>query len=254
MSDTALHLVKVPLRVEKLVQVAKRRDLSVRDLDDGYLAHCVLRELWRELAPSPFVLRGRGRLLDAWGYTKADAAALAGRAREFGDPSLLDAIDGVEKIASKEMPRFEVGRRVGFLLRACPVTRLATPRDGHRVGAEIDAFLARCFQVGAGVKVSREDVYRAWLDARLRDSGHSGVTVKRVAVAGFSRERLVRRTQGQGRSAKRLERPDVRFAGELVVTDSRRFLELLARGVGRHRAFGFGALIVVAPGTPYPRS
>ena len=250
----SLQLVKVPLRAERLVEVARRRGISVRDFDEGYLAHCILRELWQDDAPAPFVLRGQGRCIDAWGYTRADASALMTHSRAFGDPSLLAAIDDVEAIASKPMPRLEAGQRIGFLLRACPVVRLAKARGGHRAGAELDAFQARCIQAGSDVAVSREDVYREWLDGRLRDSERSGVRVERIALAAFARERFVRRTQGETREARRLERPDVRFEGELVVTDGARFLEQLERGLGRHRAFGFGALIVVAPGTSYPPS
>jgi CRISPR system Cascade subunit CasE len=60
----------------------------------------------------------------------------------------------------------------------------------------------------------------------------------------MSRERLLRRTHGNHRTTKRLERPDVRFEGDLTVRDAERFHEWLAHGIGRHRAFGFGALML----------
>jgi CRISPR system Cascade subunit CasE len=247
----ALFLVKVPLHADKLVAIARRRALPLRDLDDGYLSHCVMRELWQERAPAPFVLRGSGRALDAWGYSRADAAGLIEHARAFGDPSLLTAVGDLGTIASKAMPRFKTGCRIGFLLRACPVVRLAGAKSGHRAGAEIDAFLAQCFAVGKETAVSREEVYRDWLTKRLGRQAATGVTVERVRVAGMARERLVRRTHGEERKANRLERPDVRFEGDLVVADGERFLACLAHGVGRHRAFGFGALILVPPGTSH---
>lgn len=253
MAEPALHLVKVPLRTAKLVDVARGRGISIRELDDGYLAHCILRELWQDRSPAPFVLRGRGRTLEVWGYSRANAEALVRHARDFGDPSLLGVLDDMSAIASKPIPCLRTGQRVGFVLRACPVVRLSKGRAGHRAGAEVDAFLARCFALGSDATVSREDVYREWLSARLGEPERCGVAIERIAVAGFARERLVRRTHGESRQAKRLERPDVRFEGDFVVADGRRFLEFLARGVGRHRAFGFGALLVVPPGTSYPR-
>jgi CRISPR system Cascade subunit CasE len=252
--DLRLHLVKVPLRTEKLVQEAKRWGIAVRDLDDGYVAHCLLRQLWQDMAPTPFVLRGRGPALDVWGYTRGDATALKAHARDFGDPQLLATLDDVSAIASKEMPRFNAGRRIGFLLRACPVVRLSKGRGEHRAGAEIDAFLAASLTAGADVAVSREEVYQSWLKERLGDGKRSGVEIERIAVAAFTRERLVRRTRAPQRETKRLERPDVRFEGDLIVRDGDRLLAQLAHGVGRHRAFGFGALIVVPPGTAYPRA
>jgi CRISPR system Cascade subunit CasE len=247
----SLHLVKIPLRPDKLMAIARSRALPLRDLDDGYLCHCVMRELWQERAPAPFVLRGCGRTLDVWGYSDCDAEALVEHARAFGDPSLLAAIADLDAVASRGIPRFEGGRRLGFLLRACPVVRLAQATNGHVAGAEVDAFLARCFAVGKDVAVTRERVYRDWIAAKVNQPGTTGVTLDRVRVAAITRERLVRRTQGRERKASRLERPDVRFEGDLVVVDGERLHEWLAHGIGRHRAFGFGALILVPPGTSY---
>ena len=250
MADS-LHLVKIPVRPDKLMAMARNRAFGLREVDDGYLCHRLMRELWQERAPAPFVLRGNGRTLDVWGYSNSDAGALVEHARAFGDPSLLAAITDLDAVASKGMPRFDAGRRVGFLLRACPVVRLARATNGHVVGAEVDAFLAQCFAVGKDIAVSREQVYRDWLDAKINQPGRTGVTLDRLRVAAMSRERPVRRTQGGERKARRLERPDVRFEGELEVVDSGRFHELLARGVGRHRAFGFGAMILAPPGTTH---
>lgn len=253
MAEETLHLVKVPLRADRLVAIAKRRQISVRSLDEGYLAHCLLTELWQASAPAPFVLRGSGRTLDAWGYSRLDAYALIEHARAFGDPSVLGALEGVEAIASKAMPRFEKGRRVGFLARVCPVARLASARDGHRAGAEVDVFLSRCFSTEPAVAVSREAVYREWFAGRIGDPAVAGARLDQTRVAGIARARLVRRTQGSQREAKSLERPDVRLEGDLVIEDGDAFLRLLARGIGRHRAFGFGALIIVPPGTTHDR-
>ena len=244
-----LHLVKVPLRAEKMIAVARARGLPVREIDEGYLAHVVLRGLWQDKAPSPFVIRGSGRTLEAWGYGRSDAAALIDHAAAFGDPSLVVAVGEILSIASKSMPRFERGRHLGFVLRACPVVRLAGAKNGHRAGAEVDAFLARCFAVGKQTAVSREEVYREWLAKTMSRPAVTGVSVTRVSVAGLSRERLVRRTHEESRSAHRLERPDVRFEGEMVVEDGDRLLAYLGLGVGRHRAFGFGALMLTPPGT-----
>lgn len=244
-----IHLVKVPLRADRLVAVARSRGLPVREVDEGYLAHVVMRELWQKKSPAPFVLRGRGRVLNAWGYSRLDAAALADHAAAFGDPSLLGVMESLDAIASKAMPSFEHGRRLGFVVRACPVVRLAGARNGHRSGAEVDAFLARCFAAGREAAVSREDVYREWLARTMSRPAVTGVRVLRVGVAAMSRGRLVRRTHQQARETRRLERPDVRFEGDMVVEEGERLLGYLGHGVGRHRAFGFGALMLTPPGS-----
>ena len=243
-----IHLVKVPLRVDRLVAATRSRGLSLREIDEGYLAHVVMRQLWKEHAPAPFVLRAHGRMLDAWGYSPTDAGALVERANACGDPSLVGVLGDLEMIASKPMPYFEKGRRIGFVVRACPVVRLVNARNGHRTGAEVDAFLARCFALGKQAPVSREDVYREWLRKMTSRPDATGVSVLRVGVAAMSRGRFVRRTHAQAREMHRLARPDVTFEGEMVVEHGEKLRTYLGHGVGRHRAFGFGALMLTPPG------
>lgn len=248
MADHKVHLVKVPLRADRLAAIAQRRRVALRDLDIDYLAHCLLRELWQDVAPAPFLLKGSGRVIDILGYSSADRTALVDRARAFGDPSILAAIDDIESVATKDMPLFESGRRIGFRVRACPVVRLAKGRCNHRAGAEVDAFLARCFQVGSNEKVDREQVYRTWLAKRFENQAETGVELADCHVVGMARERFTRRTHGAEREAHRIERPDVTLGGELVVTNGETLLRFLTHGIGRHRAFGFGALMIVPPG------
>ena len=246
-----LHLVKVPLRVDRLMALAKDRRIRLRDLDEGYLAHCLLTETWQERAPGPFVLRGAGRVISAWGYSSATASALIEHARDFGDPAVLQVFDRLDAIASKEMPVFQAGRRLGFLVRVCPVARLARAINGHQAGAEVDVFLREVFAKDSHDSVARDEVYRSWFRARFRNEEQTGASLESVRIAGMTRTRIVRRSQGEERVAKVLERPDVHLEGDLVIRDGDAFLQFLARGVGRHRAFGFGALLVVPPGTSH---
>ena len=77
-----------------------------------------------------------------------------------------------------------------------------------------------------------------------------GARLEEVRLVRFTqRERLFRQTQGAERKGARLERPDAVFRGTLVVEDAVGFRRLLERGVGRHRAFGFGMLLLRPAGT-----
>jgi hypothetical protein len=58
------------------VRLARSRGFPLREIDDGYLCHCVVRELWQETAPAPFLLRARGRTVELWGYSSAEAETL----------------------------------------------------------------------------------------------------------------------------------------------------------------------------------
>lgn len=244
MGSGALQLVKIPLRADRVIAEARRRGIPLRDVDDGYLAHCLLRELWQEKAPAPFALQAQGRCLDVWGYGRFDASELVAHARQAGDPALVAVVDELSGIATRTVPQLRAGARVAFTVRACPVVRLASAKAGHRAGAELDAFLARCLSVERDMPVSRATVYIDWLTRRLGRTEVTGVTLTRVAVRAMAREHLVRRTQGTMRVARRLDRPDVTYEGELTVVDGATLLAYLERGVGRHRAFGFGALLL----------
>jgi CRISPR system Cascade subunit CasE len=46
------------------------------------------------------------------------------------------------------------------------------------------------------------------------------------------------------------EGPDAVMRGNLIVSDPAAFAQLLARGIGRHRAYGFGMLLLRPPGEP----
>jgi len=246
-----LHLVRIPLRANRLVALAKDRRIRLRDLDEGYLAHCLLTETWQENAPAPFVLRGAGRVISVWGYSSAAAPELIAHARDFGDPSVLQVFDRVDAIASKEMPVFPDGRRLGFSVRACPVARLARGTNGYQAGSEVDVFLREAFAKGFGETVDREEAYRSWFGARFRNAEQTGASLQSVRITGMARIRLVRRSHGSERVAKVLQRPEVHLEGDLVIRDGNTFLNFLARGVGRHRAFGFGALMIIPPGVSH---
>jgi CRISPR system Cascade subunit CasE len=68
----------------------------------------------------------------------------------------------------------------------------------------------------------------------------------------FQLSDVLRRTQvGDGSSGERKRRqvggPDAVFSGHLQIDDPVAFAALVARGVGRHRAFGFGMLLLKPP-------
>jgi CRISPR system Cascade subunit CasE len=102
------------------------------------------------------------------------------------------------------------------------------------------------FERSAWEWTGRERVYTRWLAGRLENAGTgetSGQGAARllpdsVRMVSFERRRMHRRGGG------RPERPDVTLTGSLRVHDADVFRALLRRGVGRHRAFGFGMLRV----------
>lgn len=75
-------------------------------------------------------------------------------------------------------------------------------------------------------------------------------------MIAFQRTRVLRRPvqPGAGRAHVESEGPDATLRGCLRIEDGAGFAALLGRGVGRHRAFGFGMLLLTPPGRLIERS
>jgi CRISPR system Cascade subunit CasE len=245
-----LHLVRCAVDAQKLYAFARGSRAAARDFDEGYAVHALFAALFdhgaaedARVAPKPFhVMDPTHRTLDVLGYAALDHRALTERARMFADPLAWGACD-LEAMMSKPMPSaFESGMRLGFSVRVCPIRRIAKRGPMTRDRAEVDAFLARSWEAGRDVPLDRGEVYRAWLDEELGKEGASRVL--EASMTSFQLGRLHRRTHGEDRKGRRTERPDVSFEGVLEVGDPGAFARRLARGVGRHRAFGFGMLLL----------
>jgi CRISPR system Cascade subunit CasE len=104
-------------------------------------------------------------------------------------------------------------------------------RDPHATGAAIEG------------SPTREEAYLDWFAKRLAGSA----VPENAGLRRFQRTRTHRSSHGEpGR--KSVEGPDAVLAGTLTVADPAAFATLLARGVGRHAAFGFGMLLLSPPG------
>ena len=227
-----------------------RAEISVRDFqrwmgmrrlqDPDHAMHCLLVESFgKDLAPKPFrVMTPRGvRHGCMYGYGTADAAALRGAAGIYVCP-LQAAVIPAEHIQSKPMPmEWQVGKRLGFEVRVRPVVRPTRNADS-RAGRECDAFQLEAEQYEKGeMPRSREQVYSEWLARQFEARG--GARLERAALQSFQRTRAIRR-----RHSRYSEGPDALMRGNLEVTDGEAFARLLAGGVGRHRAYGYGMLLL----------
>jgi CRISPR system Cascade subunit CasE len=230
MADS-LYLVRLRLDLPTLLRrgtVGRQRTVDL-----GYLVHCALGDLFGDLAPHPFrILEETGKHLEILGYSSRDDEAL----RRLNSESAASRALDWNHLAAKPLPtEWPVGHRLAFEVRVCPVVR-------RRQGGETDAFLARCLDEGpAGARLSRESIYRDWLRRR---SEMAAVALSDIRLERFQRQRFLRLRQDAARSVSRPERPDATLAGELEIQEPAAFRRLLRRGVGRHRAFGFGMLLL----------
>ncbi|HML52668.1 MAG TPA: type I-E CRISPR-associated protein Cas6/Cse3/CasE [Solidesulfovibrio magneticus] len=232
----ALYMVQLEIVPRQLFGWA--RQTGVTAVDRGYLAHSAMRIVFGDAAPQPFAVYGNGQnpFLKVLGYTASEPEALrAGLA--LAEPILSEAFPA-ERILGKAMPtQFASGTRYAFQVECCPVTR--NGKDGNV--REKDAFLAACDAAPQG-GVDRGQVYTAWTGAEIARDG--AAELLECSMKGFQLFTPVRR-KGKGSLPRSIgQRPRARMDGVLRVVDADAFAALLARGVGRHRAFGLGMMLL----------
>ncbi len=256
MSDP-LHLVRLSLDRRSLLRVGQSHRHP--SFDEGYLLHAGLAEAFaqsNDKAEVPLHCFGVDPIhegtndIRVLAYADLDAAALRGR---LGTRSHALGL----ALAAKPMPVLAAGTRADFWVRVCPTVRTKKPGDrelgrdakGRSKGRELDAYVHATLGLpndarSNGVALpTREDVYGAWLGKQLGDAASlvptdGGATVR---LPEFRRDRVYREHRAIG------ERPNAVLEGTLVVKDEAAFRALLRRGIGRHRAFGFGMLLLRPP-------
>lgn len=251
-----LHMLHLPLDMRRLLSFGHDQGLLSGNSpsDDGYLAHALLAAVFDDAAPKPFGLpspgarervRGRSDILPVLAYSTRTLSDIQATAQATADPSLYRVMDW-ENAADKPMPRLPEGSVIAFELRACPVTRLGRRATERNPGAEMDAFEAAAVSAQqAGTDVP--DRYQVYLDWLHRQIDPAVAALRGPRIIAHRSVNLLRRSRPAGagpRPIAALRRPDVTFTGELEVRDPDGFTRLLARGIGRHRAFGFGMLML----------
>ena len=241
---TALQMVRAEIDLREFNRWMGSRQLQ----DPDHAMHCLLKECFGELAPKPFRLaatHGASRA-SLYGYGHADAEELRDAASTFACP-LQSRVLTANRIDSKPMPtEWRAGRRLGFEARVRPVVRLnkdlALPSRGgtRRAGAECDAFQREALRHPKGeMKRTREDVYVDWLACRFERQGGASLDKDKTKLVSFRRTRAIRK-----RHRRYSEGPDAVMRGVLTIDDVTEFGALLARGIGRHRAYGYGMVLL----------
>lgn len=257
-----LFLIRMAVAMEKLARYAGERGWirhrgHITGFDEGRALHHMVDEMFGPGALRPFrLLVAPGSMAaNLYGYCDKDAESLRKACHVHALPEHLGVFK-VDRLEGKAMPtKWVEGQRIGFDLRVRPVRRLKNDlgngNKAFRKGAEVDAFLVealRQYPEDAEGMVenseAREAVYLDWLTERLAPAAE--VDRQATRLVRFGRNRVSRGTAGP-------EGPDATFHGALMVNDAEGFATLLARGVGRHRAYGYGMLLLRPTSWPVPR-
>ncbi|MDK3016474.1 type I-E CRISPR-associated protein Cas6/Cse3/CasE [Pseudodonghicola flavimaris] len=239
----SLHLIELPLDLAALNRWAGARGIGRQGFDEGLALHHLLGEVFGPAVLQPFrlMVAPRARSGTLYGYADRGADGLRSAAAPVIGPSEAGVIR-LDRLRSVPRPAatWSEGMRLGFDVRLRPVVRLASAIGGEGAGfakgAELDAFLAETLRLGTARP--RETVYLDWLSARL--AGVAELEPETSRMASFRRLR-------SRRGGKRVEGPEITVHGTLRIADPAGFADLLARGVGRHRAYGYGMLLLRPP-------
>ncbi len=232
-----LHLIHLRPNLNRLLPWAQRQGL-VPDRgqgDLGYAFHAALKAAFGESAPQPFSYRAGQGLLAYTAKAEAMRSAVTMATPEVADMLGLDVTAQSPGLLIRPFPQsWKVGQLLSFEVRVRPVVR----KDDK----ELDAFLSAAQRMSDAV-LSREAVYADWLKRQFQNA----TDLHEVRMTEFSLSTVVRRAapHAEGNRPKLpVQGPAAVFTGVLQVRDSDAFAALVSRGVGRHRAFGFGMLLL----------
>jgi len=250
----SLHLVELPIALRELHLWAGARNFA-SNFDEGLALHHLLGEVFGPATLQPFrlMVAPRARTGTLYAYATEDAETLRRAASASLTPG-QQAVIRLDRLRSIPRPTstWQEGQRLGFDVRLRPVVRLHGDLTGvdeagktvtMRKGAEIDAYLARSLRTTADAApiITRESVYLDWLAERLAPAAR--LDPDATHLAGFRRQVV-------SRGSRRLAGPDAIVHGTLTVTDAEAFAALLASGIGRHRTYGYGMLLLRPPQRP----
>lgn len=248
----ALLLLRTRPELDALARWAAATGQRALREDPGYALHAALKATLGAVAPKPFALVQRADGCQFIGYVQAERAAVE-RALQLAadtEPGAAEAL-GLDRddVVVKPMPGdWRVGERLDFEVRVAPVVRSRIAGNGS--GAEVDAAFHPSF---AGEDADdRAAAHQRWLARELARG--SAATLLNSHAIGFRLAPIARRgaeASGQqpGRHTRNGLLPDLSVRGQLSVENPEAFAALLARGLGRHRSFGFGCLLLAPPGS-----
>ena len=208
---------------------------EARHSDTDRTAHCLMMESFGSAySPKPFVFKmahpNGSRAGKVLGYTRHDAEELvraAAREQRLAHAAVLKP----DTIRTVPVPdQWSEGQKVAFEIRIWPTKRSSNrDPDPHE----------RDYYLGAPEGAVRADVYCQWLADALRRQGALLANLEDMSMTSFSLRRVKR-----NRSSAWQTGPDVTVRGSATVADPDRMLPALEHGIGRHKGYGYGMLLL----------
>lgn len=234
-----LSMIRIPVDPRALRTYATLTRTG--DGDGCYALHHAMRKRWGEVAPQPFHAVLSGPEPHVVGYMTDPE-----RMRVVNDDPRIAAVFPGE-IETRTMPLpTEAGAVLSFRLRARPLVRygkavadMIEKETGRRPHSEMCAVEAA--RLRSDGDVDPVGVCRDWLGRRMEGIA----SIRTFTLHDHVPQPVLRSTHGPA-GLKQFPGSTAIMTGTLEVHDAEAFASLLAKGVGRHAAFGYG-MMVVAP-------
>ena len=212
---------------------------GLRDYDVSM--HCLTTEtLTPQMSPKPFrfTYDGRGTWGTLYGYCRASEEELRHAVMAFADPLQAQVIKP-DSIHTKMMPaEWAAGTDMQFEVRVKPVKRRREDNgNGSIKTSERDAYMSQ-LEKEPDLESTREEVYAQWTAENILRLG--GAVVKQIQTISSQMAQTAR----HGKGVHTIHGPDATVRGIMTVTDSDKFNDLIARGIGRHRTYGYGMIML----------
>ena len=233
-----LQMIRLEINNQEFQQWMESKRLQ----DTGHALHCLMTECFgKDLVPKPFRLMATKENTSVlYGYETNNSDKLCQAAEMFADPLQLKVMP-LSKIDSKPMfSNWQCGQKIGFETQVRPITRKYN-KDKNK-NQECDVFLKEKEKYPEGdMPYSREQVYSEWLDKEFEKLGGAKLELNQTQLMSHYTTRVYRKRystySGSGG-------PDATMRGVLTISDPKVFTKLLTRGIGRHRAYGYGMLLL----------
>ena len=223
--------------------------------DTGDALRCLLKECLGEKRPLVFrpMPKNRQPVRIVLGYCRHGQEELEDELQMLADPMQRQALPR-GCVATKDMPgEWPEGKVLRFEARMRPVVRLDRKLDpihpgvlehlgrpGVNLGQECDAHRWREMKInGDGERPDRQRSYGEWLSERAARQGGCEIDARQVELTTYRKSPMVTRSNPRG-----VIGPDAILRGVLRIVDPERFAEVIAAGIGRHRAYGYGMILL----------
>ena len=239
-----VHMVRAEIHLRELNRWMASKGFKSQD----HAMHSLLSECFGDLAPRPyFVKMPRGVPTGVlYGYINTDISELTDAMSLYADP-LQYQILPPDKMESKPMPsNWREGARLGFETRIRPIVRTNEGLgDPEAKSKDLDAYIYQRMTHGGNTGMGksefhdREHAYVQWLNEQFTYYGGAVIEVENTKLIRSQLTKMYYKVDGKVNNG-----PDATMQGSLVVTDGDKFHSLVAKGIGFHRAYGYGMLLL----------